>query len=267
MPYVKCIFIFISCLFTFWHLCCVGSKLNSQASHSAKPTNKPNQQLQQLAQFHSHFHSLELSFFGSMSYTHNTHCTQRLHHVYDNDSNANNKTLFHFSLSLFLWAHRHSKRFRRHRLRLQHETNISSKLKLCIYLCLSFACLLALLVSIWFYVCNFSMCVFVFVCMRSLFFYSALTLTQLIVLFCCTMFTFLEPVNEIRSSRVNSPGYWHPFSQWCTLFVCACARARYLQRYRGVSAVKSDTQNGKLKHFMSKVEIAIYLKEIHSLYS
>lgn len=68
------------------------------------------------------------------------------------------------------------------------------------------------------------------------------------LMFTRNVVSFAEPVNEIRShasihlgtGTSNKPICW----RW------------------SASAVQSDTQNGKLKHFMSKVEIAIYLEQM-----
>lgn len=62
---------------------------------------------------------------------------------------------------------------------------------------------------------------------------------------------------------------------WVLALICTDrkqAEAKRARRSRataqGASTAQSDTQNGKLKHFMSKVEIAIYLEQIflHNLF-
>lgn len=83
--------------------------------------------------------------------------------------------------------------------------------------------------------------------------------TTFIILFCSDVY-FSEPVNEIRSSRVNSPGYWHPF---CNIQTRHEVRVRCNQTFRHTHL---HTQNGELKHFVSKVEIAIYLEQILNVF-
>lgn len=134
-PYVKCIFIFISCLFTFWHLCCVGSnQTTNQPAIAAIPTNRTRHTTA------GNSISISISWFFWFDVIH-------IIHIAASDFIAlftitiavqTTKLSFHFSVAVIPhnWSITHS-----YRLRLRHGTNISSKLKLSMSLSVV-ACLL-----------------------------------------------------------------------------------------------------------------------------
>lgn len=165
----------------------------------------------------------------------NTHFTQRLHRVYDNDSSANiHKTHTHIYAPA---RNLQSEHFCR--LRLRHGTNISSKLELSVSLTVT-VYLLRLLAA----------CSLVFIWFLSVFFF----LFNNLFLFHNVYVSWACKWNTILTRQFT----------WVLALILQ--RIHCEQRHEVRVRCNQTHKNGKLKHFMSKVEIAFYLEEIRCAY-
>lgn len=141
-----CIFIFISCLFTFWHLCCVGSVCCAVQYRARQHTTTAGK-----LQF-NHFHSDSLHIrcvltvqSDTNTYTHPY--ALQLHRVYDNDCTANNQLSLSPILSVFQQSASTSNRILR--------VNLSYSVSLCRVVFISQNCLCTCMCCCYMFVSSF----------------------------------------------------------------------------------------------------------------